>query len=166
LSRKRSKQLELLMANLQLGRELSARTLMFHAAIAEKVGLSATEHKALDLLSRAGTLTAGQLAELTGLTTGAITGLIDRLEKVGFVRREKDPNDRRKVVIQPITEKMEREIAPLFASMGARMEQLLSRYSVQELAVIHDFVSQSIIILQEETTKLQETSKLENRSSD
>jgi len=164
LSRQRSKQAELLATNLQLGRELSARTLMFHAAIAEKVGLSATEHKALDLLSRAGALTAGQLAELTGLTTGAITGLIDRLEKVGFVKREKDPGDRRKVVIQPIPEKMEREIAPLFVSMGGRMEQLLSRYSVQELALINDFVTHSITILQEETAKLQETTNMENGS--
>lgn len=162
MSRDRSERSELLMANLQLGRELSARTLMFHAAIAQKVGLSATEHKALDILSRAGALTAGQLAELTGLTTGAITGLIDRLEKVGFVKREKDPSDRRKVVIQPLTEKMEREIAPLFASMGARMEQLLSRYSAQELALINDFITQSITILHEETTKLREaTSKQE-----
>ncbi len=85
MSSERSKRDELLIANLQLGRELSARTLMFHAAIAERVELSATEHKALDILSRAGALTAGQLAELTGLTTGAITGLIDRLEKVRFV---------------------------------------------------------------------------------
>ncbi len=154
MSRKRSKQSELLMANLQLGRELSARTLMFHAAIAEKVGLSATEHKALDLLSRSGALTAGQLAELTGLTTGAITGLIDRLEKAGFVKREKDPSDRRKVVIQPVIEKMEHEIAPLFASMEIRMSQLLSRYSTQELAVINDFITQSITILQEETMRI------------
>ncbi|MGF1567110.1 MAG: MarR family transcriptional regulator [Nodosilinea sp.] len=127
---------------------------MFHAAIAEQVGLSATEHKALDLLSRAGALTAGQLAEQTGLTTGAITGLVDRLEKVGFVRRERDPSDRRKVVIQPVLEKMEQEIAPLFASMGQQMEGLLSSYSDPELAVIQDFVSRSITVLQEETAKL------------
>lgn len=162
MSREPSKRAELLVANLQLGRELSARTLMFHAAIAEKVGLSATEHKALDLLSRAGALTAGQLAELTGLTTGAVTGLVDRLEKSGFVKRDKDPSDRRKIVIQPITEKMEREIAPLFASMGARMEQLFSRYSTQELALLNDFLTHSITILQEEATKLQEVTSEQN----
>ncbi len=144
----------LLQANLQLGRELSARTLMFHAAVSDRVGLSAVEHKALDLLSRAGALTAGQLAELTGLTTGAITGLVDRLEKTGFVRRDRDPSDRRKVVIHPVLEKMEKEIAPLFASMGQQMEGLLSSYSDQELAIIQDFVSRSIAILQAETTKL------------
>ncbi|YAF98277.1 MAG: MarR family winged helix-turn-helix transcriptional regulator [Nodularia sp. CChRGM 3473] len=154
MSSDRTERSELLSANLQLGRELSARTLMFHAAIAERVGLSATEHKALDLLGRAGPLTAGQLAELTRLTTGAITGLIDRLEKVGFVRRERDPSDRRKVVIYPVMEKIEAEIAPLFASMSQQMEKLLSDYSDEELAIIQDFVTQSIAVLQEETAKL------------
>lgn len=115
-----------MLSNLELGRELSARTLMFHAAIAERVGLSATEHKALDLLSRSGSLTAGQLAEVTGLTTGAITGLIDRLEKVGFVRRERDSSDRRKVVIHPVIEKIEQEIVPLFVSMSQQTEILLT----------------------------------------
>jgi DNA-binding MarR family transcriptional regulator len=96
----------------------------------------------------------GQLAEQTGLTTGAITGLVDRLEKVGFVRRDRDPSDRRKVVIQPILEKMEQEIAPLFASMSQQMEGVLSSYSDPELAVIQDFVSRSITVRQEETAKL------------
>jgi DNA-binding MarR family transcriptional regulator len=155
LSSDRPNHNELMLSNLELGRELSARTLMFHAAIAERVGLSATEHKALDLLSRSGALTAGQLAEVTGLTTGAITGLIDRLEKMGFVRRERSSSDRRKVVICPIVEKMEREIAPLFVSINQQMENLFSGYSEQELAIIQDFVSRSIAVLQEETKNLQ-----------
>jgi DNA-binding MarR family transcriptional regulator len=154
LSSDRSNYNELMLSNLELGRELSARTLMFHAAIAERVGLSATEHKALDLLSRSGSLTAGQLAEVTGLTTGAITGLIDRLEKVGFVRRERDSSDRRKVVIYPVIEKIEQEIVPLFVSMSQQTEILLSRYSEQELAIIQDFISRSIALLQAETNKL------------
>jgi DNA-binding transcriptional ArsR family regulator len=89
----------------ELGREVSARMVMFHQAIAERLGLNATDHKALDLLGRAGPITAGELAELTGLTTGAITGIIDRLEKAGFVRRENDPKDRRRVIIRPLMEK-------------------------------------------------------------
>jgi DNA-binding MarR family transcriptional regulator len=127
---------------------------MFHAAIAERVGLSATEHKALDLLSRAGPLTAGQLAEATGLTTGAITGLVDRLEKAGFVSRERDVRDRRKVVIAPNLEKMNQEIAPLFEGLSLQMAALLSAYSEEELATIHDFVSRSIAVLQAETAIL------------
>jgi DNA-binding MarR family transcriptional regulator len=158
LSNQASDREALLQATLQLGRELSARTLMFHAAVSDRVGLSAVEHKALDLLSRAGALTAGQLAELTGLTTGAITGLVDRLEKAGFVRRDSHPSDRRKVVIQPVLEKMEADLAPLFADLGQQMEELLSGYSDQELAIIQDFVSRSITVLQAETTKLSEDS--------
>ena len=157
MSRNRSERVELLQSNLNLGRELSARTLMFHAAIAEHVGLSATEHKALDLLSRAGSMTAGQLAELSGLTTGAVTGLIDRLEKSGFVKRERDPKDRRKVVINPQVDKMEQEIGPLFGTMSQRMEQLMAGYSDQELAIIHDFLTQSIVVLKEETESLKKT---------
>ncbi|PSN11509.1 MarR family transcriptional regulator [filamentous cyanobacterium CCT1] len=127
---------------------------MFHAAIAERVGLSATEHKALDLLSRAGPLTAGQLAEATGLTTGAVTGLVDRLERAGFVSRERDSSDRRKVVIAPNFEKMNQEIAPLFEGMSQQMVALLSQYSEQELATIHDFISRSIAVLKAQTERL------------
>lgn len=130
---------------------------MFHAAIADHVGLSATEHKALDLLSRAGSMTAGQLAELSGLTTGAVTGLVDRLEKAGFVKRERDPQDRRRVVINPQIAKMEQEIGPLFGAMSQRMEQLMAGYGDQELAIIHDFLTQSIAVLKEETENLKKT---------
>jgi DNA-binding MarR family transcriptional regulator len=138
----------------ELGREVSARMVMFHQAIAERLGLNATDHKALDLLSRAGPITAGELAELTGLTTGAITGIIDRLEKAGFVRREHDPKDRRRVIIRPLMEKMHHDIAPLFDSMGQATDELCSRYSDQELILIRDFMSRIIVILQEETAKL------------
>src|SRR5688572_17181329 len=87
----------------ELGRELSARTILFHQALADKLGLNLTDHRCLDLAQRANSvapLTAGQLAELTGLSTGAITGVLDRLEKAGFIRREKDPNDRRQLFVR------------------------------------------------------------------
>ena len=65
-----------------------------------------------------GPITAGELAERTGLTTGAITGVIDRLEKAGFVRRVKDPDDRRRVIIEPLAERIKGQIVPLFQSIG------------------------------------------------
>src|SRR5438309_10315862 len=84
-----------------LGRELSGVTLMLHSRLAEQLGLSATDHKCLELAMRAeGPLTAGRLAELSGLSTGAVTGVIDRLERAGYVSRARDPNDRRKVLVQ------------------------------------------------------------------
>lgn len=138
----------------EIGREISARTVMFHQAIAERVGLNTTDHRALDILSRAGPVTAGELAELTGLTTGAITGIIDRLEKAGFVRRDSDPKDRRRVIIQPILEKIERDINPFFASFVRAMNELRLRYTDQELSIIRDYMARCSTILQEETAKL------------
>jgi DNA-binding MarR family transcriptional regulator len=137
----------------QLGRELSARTVMFHGAVAEKMGLSITEHKALDMLSRQGPITAGQLAEVTGLTTGAITGMVDRLEKAGFVRRVPDPNDRRKIRIEAVVEKYQ-AMAGIFASLGEAMNGLLESYSDKELATIYDFMSRLPGLMEEETKKL------------
>ncbi|WP_392435861.1 MarR family transcriptional regulator [Chlorogloeopsis fritschii PCC 9212] len=86
-----SKHTELADALNWAGRELSAATVLFHTAIAERLGLNTTDHKCADILAQTGAITAGELAERTGLTTGAITGVVDRLEKAGFVRRERDP---------------------------------------------------------------------------
>ena len=142
----------------EVGRELSARVVLFHQSIAERLGLNATDHKALDLLSRAGPITAGQLAELTGLTTGAVTGIIDRLEAGGFVRRERDPQDRRRVIIQPILHDTPL-ILPVFESLGQAMAEVCARYSDQELAAILDFTVQTGAVLQAETAKLQQERK-------
>ena len=140
-----------------IGRELSARTVMFHQAIAERVGLSVTDHKCLDILLRAGPVTAGRLAELSGLTTGAVTGVVDRLERAGFVRRVADPRDRRRVIVEPVADKALREIGPLFESFRRAMDEQASRYSDEELAVVHRFVLDCIRILHEETLKLRAT---------
>jgi DNA-binding MarR family transcriptional regulator len=77
-------------------REMSTETIMFHQAVADELGLSITDHKCLDLIHRFGAMPAGRLAELTSLTTGAVTGMIDRLEKAGYVKRANDSKDRRK----------------------------------------------------------------------
>jgi DNA-binding MarR family transcriptional regulator len=151
---KKPKRKELLeQLSYQLGRELSARTVMFHGAIAEKMGLSVTEHKALDMLSRQGPITAGQLAEVTGLTTGAITGMVDRLEKAGFVRRVPDPTDRRKIRVEAVVEKYE-AVAEIFASLGQAMNALLESYNDKELAIIHNFMARLPEVMEEETKKL------------
>ena len=99
------------------GSELNARAIMFHHAIGEHMGLSATEHKAADILRRFGPMTAGELAEKTALTTGAVTGLVDRLEKAGFVRREHDNRDRRRVIIKPLDNGKNTEVVKLFSPL-------------------------------------------------
>src|SRR5690625_7182278 len=98
---------ELIEELLSEGRRASTATIMFHQAIAEKAGISGTDHKYLDILFQEEAVTAGRLAELTGLTTGAVTGIIDRLEKKGLVKRERDPDDRRKVLVVLQTERSE-----------------------------------------------------------
>jgi DNA-binding MarR family transcriptional regulator len=80
-----------------LGREFSTAIVMFHEAVGRLMGLSAVERKCIDVLRRLGPVTAGTIGEHTGLTTGAVTGLMDRLEKAGYVRRERDKADRRVV---------------------------------------------------------------------
>jgi len=137
----------------ELGRELSTWTILFHQAVAERLGLNVTDHKCLDFLGREGAVTAGRLAEVSGLTTGAVTGVIDRLEKAGFVRREEDPSDRRRVLIRPAPG-AERRIAPLFASLRKKMGKVSARFSDAQLDVIADFLRSCIAVMREETHRM------------
>jgi DNA-binding MarR family transcriptional regulator len=126
---------------------------LFSQAVAERVGINSSDLECLDIIVLRGTVTAGELAAATGLTTGAITGLIDRLEKAGFARRERDTEDRRRVLVRALPE-VERRIAPLYASLQRAMMALWSRYSAQELALIVDFLASSYPICCEETARL------------
>src|SRR5215813_9793797 len=103
-----------LLRQLQLaGREQSAATVMFHTALAARQELSATEEKALDLLERFGPLTAGQLAQRSGLAPASVTGLVDRLERKGFARRVPHPVDKRSVLIEVCPDRLA-ALRPLF----------------------------------------------------
>ncbi len=137
----------------QAGRRLSLATIMFHQAVADRLGLNPTDHKCIDLLASAGWTTAGELAEATGLTTGAITGVIDRLEAAGFVRREDDPNDRRRVIVRVISKRY-RDIARLFGPFAAAFAEMGARYSDRELATILDFMARSGQVLRDATLEL------------
>jgi DNA-binding MarR family transcriptional regulator len=108
----------------------------------EQVGVNPTDLGALCLLLLHGPAPAGRLAELTGLTTGAVTGVIDRLETGGFVRREVDPADRRKVIVVPDAERVDRDLFPHFPSLQrAAAPQLYDDYSITELGLISEFLS-------------------------
>src|SRR5215203_7474527 len=82
-----------------LSRRFSAATVLFHHAVAERLGLGPTDHKCLDLLRERGPMTGSALAAITGLTSGAITGVVARLERAGYVRREPDPSDGRRLIL-------------------------------------------------------------------
>jgi len=148
---------ELVEALHQQGRQMGEAVVMFHQAIADRLGLNTTDHECADILSRTGPITAGEIAELTGLTTGAITGVIDRLEAVGFVRRERDPNDRRRVIVQlTIDPERERQIHRLFEPMAQAMMNLCATYNDRDIAVIRDFMEKCRSIFREATVRLKE----------
>src|ERR1022692_1777614 len=101
-----------------MGRDFSDAVVFFHEAIAAHLGINATEWKCLGLLERQGPLPASRLAELSGFTTGAITGIVDRLERAGYVRREPHLTDRRSVIVQPQhLKEVQQRVAPIFQSL-------------------------------------------------
>ena len=107
----------------------------------EEVGLNSNDLASLCLLLRHGAAPAGRLAELTGLTTGAVTGRVDRLEDAGFVHREPDPEDRRKVIVVPDRVRVERDLFPHFPSLQlAARAEYYDEFSVAELEVITAFL--------------------------
>jgi DNA-binding MarR family transcriptional regulator len=138
-------------------RKLTARTILFHESVAARLGLNATDLKALNLASGIDPLTPGKLAELTGLTTGAITGVIDRLEKAGFVRRQRDSIDRRSVIIKWIPGR-EQEINQLFENLSPSIDALTARYRDEELALILGYMIQNNLTLEQETARLRRES--------
>jgi DNA-binding MarR family transcriptional regulator len=125
-------------------REQSALTVMFHTKVAAQMGLSATDEKCIDLAMRAeGPITAGRLAELSGLSTGAVTGVIDRLERAGFVRRVRDPHDRRKVLVEVTVGDLEK-FGQLFEEARQSLIEVLGHFGDDELQVIERYLQLQI----------------------
>jgi DNA-binding MarR family transcriptional regulator len=140
-----------------LGKEMQkliAEVVLFNQAIADRLGMNPTDLQCLNMLLEAGPVVAGRLAEETGLTTGAVTGVIDRLERAGYAWRERDPNDKRRVIVHPLPDRAVREIGPLYASVGRTFAEMCSRYDEGELALILDFVTRSHPLNREETARL------------
>jgi len=125
----------------QLGRELGARSILFHQAMADLAGVTVTDMKCMDYIDRGGDITAGDLARITGLTTGAITAAIDRLEKAGYARRERSEEDRRKVYIR--LQKSSSKMAgffPIYEKLGRAADELAEKFSTRELEVIQKYM--------------------------
>lgn len=138
----------------KLSQQYAYTSIQMHEAVARKAGLSGTDHKYLGFLLQQGEMTAGELATLTGLTTGAVTGLIDRFEKKDLVQRRFAEDDRRKVLIAPNTEKIMALLEPLYREFRRRSEQLLASFSAKELKVLETYFSKAIDIMKETTDKL------------
>jgi DNA-binding MarR family transcriptional regulator len=139
----------------ELGQELGTAVVLFHEAVAASLGLGAAEWRCLGLLGRHGPSTAGRLAELSGFTTGAITGIVDRLEKAGYARREPNPHDRRSVIVVPLRgEEVGERVAPIFASLGLAMAAVAGRFDARELDAIRAYLEATIRALRDETARL------------
>jgi len=129
-------------------------SIQMHEAVARKAGLSGTDHKYLGFLMQQGSMTAGELSTLTGLTTGAVTGLIDRLEKKKLVKRTFAEDDRRKVIIEPNTKNIMDLLVPLYKEFRSRSEKLMASFSAKEIKVLETYFSKAIEIMEETTHKL------------
>ncbi|NQV79186.1 MAG: MarR family transcriptional regulator [Alphaproteobacteria bacterium] len=114
-------------------RRSGAQGSLFSQAIAARVGISASDFECLDLVILEGAVTPGRLAEASGLTTGAITGVIDRLERAGFVRRDPDPTDRRRVLVRAVPDGV-RVIGPYYKSLVTQLGVILDDLDTGELA--------------------------------
>ena len=138
-SNKKTRQLRDAIASRWVRRHSTAAVL-FHHAIAERLGLGATDHKCFDLLQERGAMTGSDLAAITGLTSGAITGVVARLEQAGYVRREPDPEDGRKQILFPVQERM-RDFQELFDQVRNDLGTLLARFDGAQLIAIGEFLS-------------------------
>lgn len=129
----------------------------FFRAAAARVGMTVTDMQVIDLLESTGPATAGQLADLTGLTTGAITGMLNRLEETGLVRRERDPNDGRRVIVRLERDKDEmHKVGPIFASLGKAWDEMASDYNDEQLAFLLEFLKRSNALSRKEIVRLRE----------
>ena len=146
-----TKRAQLIQALNHEGRQYSTAVVVFHHAVSRRLGLNAGDHKYADILMRAGPMTAGKLAELTGLTSGAITGIINRLVHAGWVKRIPDRVDRRRVIVTPLNHPQKaQKVEEVFGSLSTAMKELSDSYSDKDLALMLDFMARSRTILLEQ----------------
>jgi DNA-binding MarR family transcriptional regulator len=114
-------------------------TVLMNHTVAGKTGINVTDAQAVNLLSLDGPMTPGQLAQSMGITTGgAITAVVDRLEKAGLVKRSRDPDDRRKVIVELVPDSFAR-IAAYFRPIVEETNRILASYSDDQLRLVLDF---------------------------
>jgi DNA-binding MarR family transcriptional regulator len=143
----------------ELARELRQFTglaaSVFRTAAAKR-DLTVTDLHVMEILESSGPSTAGQLADLTGLTTGAITGMLNRLEEANLVRRERDPSDGRRVIVQLASGTHEMHTArPMFDALGSAGDELVSGYTDEQVAFLLGFLTRLNAMCRNELIRLQ-----------
>lgn len=142
-----------------LGKEFSTSLVLFQEAVAFRLGLNATDYRCLELILRKGEMTAKALAEELRLTTGAVTGIVDHLERAGYVERLENPADRRSVIVRPlITHRgVEKKLGDTMTSYRAAMSELFGKYDADQTATIVDFLTEFVQLLKRQTSKIRDT---------
>jgi DNA-binding MarR family transcriptional regulator len=138
-----------------LGRDFITAVVAFHELVSRRLGVSATDRKCLDLISR-GPVTAGELARFTGLTTGAVTGIIDRLVKAGYAERVSDLDDRRRVLVaRKSNSRLDKVLPAIFGPLGNDMSEVTASYTARELSLISDFLARTREVLVANTARVE-----------
>ena len=146
---------DLAMQVIRAAREYSIGTVLFHQAVGHVIGVNVTDMKCLDIMTLKGSASPSELAKRTGLSTGATTAMIDRLEKAELIERRPHPTDRRGTTLV-LTKKATRMLPAMFGSLARAMEILVLGYSERELKILADFFSKVGVLWREEREKLQE----------
>lgn len=124
-------------------RKVGAQAVLISELVATRVGINCTDLECLDLLQLAGPTTAGRMASHSGLTTGATTAMIDRLEQAGYVTRRRDPEDRRVVLVEVVRQSVP-HIAALYERVQKDLEGVHARYSNRELAIVVRYLTEAL----------------------
>jgi DNA-binding MarR family transcriptional regulator len=127
--------------------------MLFRHAAGEALGFNPTDMECLTVLSLKGTATPSELARHTGLSSGATTAMLDRLEKGGLIERHPNPHDRRGTLITSVKDAAEK-VRPVFASVRQAQDEIVSSYSEQELTLIADFLRRFVVMWDAEHRKL------------
>ena len=135
---RRSKR-DLFLETMEACREFISAADAVNQIIAERMGVNRTDHRVLEVLNRRGAMTAGDLARAAHLTTGAVTAVVDRLEDVGFVRRVRDTDDRRRVLIERTPESTRTAMRYYQPFMVATFDSM-TKYSAEQLETVRDFM--------------------------
>jgi DNA-binding MarR family transcriptional regulator len=135
----KQKRTEIVVAISHEARASQNQTDLLDEAAAEILGINRTDHRCMDILDRHARLTAGELAEASGLTTGAVTSVLDRLERAGYARRVRDTVDRRRVLVQ-LTPKARRLAGRIYGPLAQAHAKQFDRYTTEQLALILEFI--------------------------
>jgi DNA-binding MarR family transcriptional regulator len=126
----------------------------FDQAVADAAGLNRTDMRCVDVLQRVGPLPAGRLAEATGLTSGAMTTALDRLERAGYARRVRDPGDRRRVLVE-LTPELLRNAERFYKPHTEASERIYRRYTEEQLELLLEFVREGRELNEQQAERLE-----------